>query len=545
MVQVDASNFAVGGPLAGYDRTFPATSSGTTTLTQSKLDDRSLDFGYCKTITPQLGSIGDRVWADELNVCNGIQDTTAPGASAEHGVNGVSVSLFTQVGANLVLVAPPAGATWANPQLTHDLPAGQAFQSPAGVVRDGGLLPVRQAARDGSRRHVRGAGRREQLPARRCAGRLRADVPRDELDHDDAVSGEVHRLLGRLRLLQDRGARQHRRPRLDRPAERLQRRPGPRRRRAQRRARRQRRLRLAVRPGGREPRPGGAARGRDLDEPAADARPRCGAGLPEPDRRLRHGGLLPLRQAARAGGRRDLRRAGRREQLPPRRRARRLRPHVPRDQHGHDDALAVEARRPLARLRLLQDDHAAAGQHRRPRVGRRAERLQRHPGPDRGRPDGRARRQRGLRDAVHAVGRAPAARRAPRGRDVGEPADDARPRGAPAGLPEPRGRVRHGGLLPLRQAARGRGRHHVRGAGRREQLPARRRALRLRADVSREQLQRRRRCRRRSSTTSRSTSASAARKSRAASATASGSTPATSATASRTPRAPASTTSTA
>ena len=53
-------------------------------------------------------------------------------------MNGVSVTLFAQLGAVLVPVVPPSGATWANPQLTHDLGATDAFRSPAGVFGTAG-----------------------------------------------------------------------------------------------------------------------------------------------------------------------------------------------------------------------------------------------------------------------------------------------------------------------------------------------------------------------------------------------------------------------
>ena len=147
VVQVDAGNFAVGGPLFGYGRTFPATNSGTTTLSPNNLSDRSLDFGYCKM---DEGRIGDRVWVDQRNVCNGVQDAAGVGLDGERGVNGVAVSLFLDTGGVLSLVPPPAGATWVNPQLTRDLSGAEAFQSPAGAFGSAGYylfdkLPIMNA----------------------------------------------------------------------------------------------------------------------------------------------------------------------------------------------------------------------------------------------------------------------------------------------------------------------------------------------------------------------------------------------------------------
>ena len=116
-VEIDPSNFLAGGPLEGYTRTYPSMLPASTTLQgvdPVKLSDRSLDFGFCK----RTGRIGDRVWVDKLNDCNGEQDPVGAGANAERGVNGVKVNLFRD--------GVPAGS-----MLTRDLVAPEAFQNPA------------------------------------------------------------------------------------------------------------------------------------------------------------------------------------------------------------------------------------------------------------------------------------------------------------------------------------------------------------------------------------------------------------------------------
>ena len=208
----------------------------TWTLRMHNLDARNTWFLRSNVKVPELadGAIGDRVWVDQAGVCNGIQDPVGVGPTAEHGVNGVSVSLFAQVGANLVLVPPPAGATWTNPQLTHDLVPPETFLDPSGAFGTAGSYLFDKLPAPGS-----GATYVVQVDASNFAAggravRLRPDPPGDELEHDDAEPGQRVRPVARLRLLQEGRTRQHRRPRLDRPAERLQRRPGRGRRRPQR-----------------------------------------------------------------------------------------------------------------------------------------------------------------------------------------------------------------------------------------------------------------------------------------------------------------------
>jgi uncharacterized repeat protein (TIGR01451 family) len=94
-VVIDSSNFASGGPLAGYLAT-PSTVAGSTPandsngspagVTLSAANDETIDFGYYKPVT-----IGDFVWNDAN--ANGIQD------SGEAGIGGVTLTLTGTNGA--------------------------------------------------------------------------------------------------------------------------------------------------------------------------------------------------------------------------------------------------------------------------------------------------------------------------------------------------------------------------------------------------------------------------------------------------------------
>ncbi|MGA2500223.1 MAG: SdrD B-like domain-containing protein, partial [Tepidisphaeraceae bacterium] len=101
-VTVDASNFASGGALAGYnasptlqgsDRTVdsnPQNSATNPSALPGGSSDLTIDFGYYKNVT-----IGDFVWSDTN--ANGVQD------SGEAGINGVTLTLTGTNGAGVAV----------------------------------------------------------------------------------------------------------------------------------------------------------------------------------------------------------------------------------------------------------------------------------------------------------------------------------------------------------------------------------------------------------------------------------------------------------
>ena len=102
-VTVDASNFAAGGALAGYnvsptlqgsDRSVDsnANPSGTTPSPLLSGSDLTVDFGYYNPAT--LASLGDFVWNDAN--ANGIQD------SSEKGIPNVTVNLLGSTGTTVL-----------------------------------------------------------------------------------------------------------------------------------------------------------------------------------------------------------------------------------------------------------------------------------------------------------------------------------------------------------------------------------------------------------------------------------------------------------